>query len=251
MKQSSSLAIVDWGIGGISIHQLIKSRLGAVPIIYFSDTGVTPYGRMKRSELVSRLNTVMTFLRTQGVTHLVFGCNAASTVIPFLELGDLKVEGMIDSAVRATVRVRPKRLGLIGGRRTVLSGVYRRAFATRGIQVTQRIAQILSARIESGDVSSSELRAQCRTILSPLKNCSHILLACTHYPAILPLLKEFVSPATRFIDPAGVLVDEINRWPLPRQGTDIFLTSGDPRKMKTAALKAFGSKISTVKKIRL
>lgn len=246
MKQNSYLGIVDWGIGGLSIYQLIKSRRGNIPVLYFSDTGVTPYGKMSRPQLVARLNSVITFLRSRGVTHLVFGCNAASTVIPFLECGDLKVEGVIDSAVHLTERQHPRRLGLIGGRRTVLSGVYRRALARHGIKVEQRIAQPLSALIESGDVSSAALRRQCQTILFPIKNCSHVLLACTHYPVVLPILKEFVSPNTIFIDPAGELVSKIKRWPLAPGGPDRFLTSGDPKKMREAALKAFGARLRSV-----
>ncbi|MCU1264258.1 MAG: Glutamate racemase [Acidobacteria bacterium] len=249
MTQNSYLAIVDWGIGGLGIHQLIKSRLGNVPVLYFSDTGVTPYGRMSRAELIARLNAVIDFLRSRGVTHVVFGCNAASTVIPLLESGDLKLEGIIESAVRLTQRTQPRRLALIGGRRTVLSGVYRRALAKRGINVEQRIAQPLSALIESGDVSSDTLRRQCQAILAPIKNSSHILLACTHYPAVLPILKECVSPNTVLIDPAAELVNKIKRWPLTRGGADIFLTSGDPQKMKTAAFKAFGSKLKRVDQV--
>jgi len=133
----------------------------------------------------------------------------------------------------------------------VLSGIYRRAFADRGIEVEQRIAQPLSAFIEGGDVSSEELRAQIRRIVSPISQCSHLLLACTHYPAIIPVLRELLSPETILIDPAAELVNEIARWRLPRGGEDTFLTSGDPEKMKDAAGNAFGFRIKAVKQITL
>lgn len=245
------LAIVDWGIGGLSIYNLIKSRLGNIPVTYFSDTGVTPYGRMSRRELIARLDLVLSFFRSNGVTHLVLGCNAASTVLTFLQVKEMKVAGVIAGAIRATKRKRPMKLALIGGRRTVLSGVYRRALAEQAIGVTQRIAQPLSALIESGDVSSATLRAQCRKILAPVKNCSHVLLACTHYPAITSVLRDFVSKKTVFIDPASELVDEVERWRLPTGGVDQFLTSGDPGQMKLAARKAFGTRIVKASKIDL
>lgn len=248
MKRAQ-LGIVDWGIGGISIHRLIKSRLGNVPIIYLSDTGATPYGKMSRQELVDRLNAVARFLQNLGVTHLVFGCNAASTAIRLLNHDSLKIEGVIESAVKVAASMKPKRLGLIGGGRTVRSGVYRHAFAQRGIPVQQRVAQPLSGLIESGDVSSARLRRECAKILNPLKDCSHILLACTHYPAIQPILKEFVSRETIFINPAAELVNKIKRWRLPVGGEDTFLTTGDPRKMQTAAFKAFGTRINCIRKI--
>jgi len=244
------LGIVDWGIGGISVYKLLKEKLGPLPVIYFSDTGVTPYGRMTRPELVSRLNVVIGFLKSEGVTHLALGCNAASTVIGLIEPNGLKVEGMIASGVAAAIKRKPTRLGLIGGRRTVLSGVYRSAFAAHGYKIEQRIAQPLSSVIESGDTGSQKLRTQAKHILSPIKNCSHILLACTHYPAISNVLKESVSEKTVLIDPASELVARIGKWTLSTAGgKDVFLTSGDPAAMRIAAKNAFGVSLPGSKKI--
>ena len=251
MHNKPRLAILDWGIGGISVLQAIKAQLGDIPVLYFSDTGATPYGKMSRPELVARLHRVIAFSQTQGATHLVIGCNAASTAIPFLKMADLPIEGVIESAVRLTAQMAPARLAVIGGRRTVLSGVYRRAFAERGIRVAQRIAQPLSALIESGDVSSPELRANCRQIFAPIKNCSHLLLACTHYPAITPVLREFVAEDTVFINPAGALVMQIKRWQLPTNGADVFLTTGGATQMKQAAWRAFGYRIETASRITI
>ena len=251
MPSKPRLGIIDWGIGGVGIYKLIRARLGPVPALYFSDTGVTPYGKMSRNELVARLNSVLDFLRSQEITHLVVACNAASTAIPFLRAGRLKVEGVVESAVRAAQRKRPAKLALIGGRRTVLSGVYRRAFAEQGIPVVQRIAQPLSGFIETGDLSSAALRSECRRILSPLANCSHMLLACTHYPAIIPVLKQFVSNETVFVDPAAELVSRIRRWHLPFGEGDTILTTGDPEKMAAAALIAFGVDFKKITKLTI
>jgi glutamate racemase len=249
--QTPSLGVIDWGIGGIGIVQLLKSRLGDVPVLYFSDTGVTPYGRMSRGELVARLDAVIGFLRSQGATHLVLGCNAASTALPYLDKHGLPVEGMIDSAVRALLRLRPTRAALIGGRRTVLSGVYRRALAGHEVRVEQRIAQPLSALIERGDISSTTLHAECARILAPLRGCSHLLLACTHYPAIAPVLRSYLSERTVIVDPAEELVRTIAGWKLPAGGTDRFFTSGDSDGMQGAALTAFGYRLTGVEQVSL
>jgi glutamate racemase len=245
------LGIVDWGIGGVSIYKLVKEKFGDVPVVYFSDTGATPYGKMARGELVERLNAVIDFLQSKGVTHLVIGCNAASTAIPFLKRDDVKIEGVIDSAVEMTARLKPQKLAVIGGRRTVLSGIYRRKFAEKGIAAAQRIAQPLSGLIESGDVSSPKLRAASRKILAPVKNASHVLLACTHYPAIIPVLKDFVSAGTVFVNPAGALVEKIAGWELSTDGADVFYTTGGVREMKTAARRAFGVEIKTAAQINI
>ena len=152
----------------------------------------------------------------------------------------IPVEGVIGPAVSQTLRLNPRRLGLIGGRRTVLSGVYRKAFAAHGIKLKQRIAQPLSGLIESGDVASVKLRGEAARILGPLRTCSHILLACTHYPAITPMLKTLVSGSTEFIDPAAELIQTVARWDIAPGGKTQFLTTGDPRQMRCAAKKAFG-----------
>jgi glutamate racemase len=248
---NQKLAILDWGIGGVSVYSLVKKRLGDVSVIYFSDTGAVPYGKMSRDELVARLNAVIDFLKSKGITHLVIGCNAASTAIPFLNREDIIIEGVIESAVEMTARLKPQKLALIGGRRTVVSGIYRRKFAERGIKTAQRIAQPLSGLIESGDVSSDKLRAESRKILSPIKNSSHVLLACTHYPAIISVLKDFVSADTVFLNPAGALVDKIADWNLTKSGTDVFYTTGEVEAMKNAAKRAFGVEIKTAEKIPL
>jgi len=243
------LGLVDWGIGGIGVYKLIKEQLGSVPVLYFSDTGATPYGKMSRRTLIQRLDTVIDFLRHRGATHILIGCNAASTAIDDLGYRGLPITGVIEPAVDLVTRIKPKRLGLIGGRRTVVSGAYRKRLAGRSINVEQRIAQPLSALIETGDTGSEELRAEAHRIIGPLRKCSHILLACTHYPAIGPVLQTMVSDETELIDPAHELVKTVRKWRIAGSKNDVFLTTGDPDEMRRAALAAFGVRISKPRQV--
>ncbi|MEJ7623856.1 MAG: aspartate/glutamate racemase family protein [Pyrinomonadaceae bacterium] len=245
------LAIIDWGIGGVSIYKLIKKRRRDLAITYLSDTGARPYGKMSRPELVSRLDAALGFLAKGGVTHVVIGCNAASTAIPFLGLHGLKVQGVIKAAIAMTLRENPQSLGLIGGRRTVLSGVYRKAFRNSGLLLRQRIAQPLSGMIEGGDVSSLALQTEAKRILAPLSSSTHILLACTHYPAIAPLLSRLVSKETKLIDPAGEMAAIVMGWQLCGDGADEFLTTGNPHQMRRSAKLAFDVEIGKVRRIKL
>ncbi len=252
MKNTQSkLGILDWGIGGISIVKLLDKSGRKFPVVYFSDTGATPYGKMRRGELVSRLNSVIEFLKTKGATHIVIGCNAASTAIEYLDSRNIKIEGVIESAVDLCLKLKPEKLAVIGGRRTVLSKIYRKKFNEKNIKIRQRIAQPLSALIESGDISSPILREEARRILTPVKNSSHILLACTHYPAISEVLKSFVSPKTKLINPANELVKKIEKWNLSGAGEDVFYTTGDAENMKRAARNAFGFLLNKAEKIEI
>ena len=243
------LGIIDWGIGGISIYKLIKQNLGDTSVTYFSDTGVTPYGKMDRRELSDRLDTVVEYLIDKGVTHVVIGCNAASTALSELRDHKIPIEGVIKPAVAMAVKLKPKKLAVIGGRRTVVSGVYRRAFQEDNIVVEQRIAQPLSGLIEKGDISSPELIAAAKQILEPIKNSSHILLACTHYPAITAILQSLVSLQTQFIDPASEMVKIVSNWKIDQNGGDIFVTTGDAKAMKRNAKLAFGVTIEKVSSV--
>lgn len=243
------LGIIDWGIGGISVYKLIKERMPGAAILYFSDTGATPYGKMGRRELAERLDAVIEFLKSKGMTRLVIGCNAASTAIADLRDHGLRIDGVIEPAVEAAAKLKPARLGVIGGRRTVVSGVYRKAFAARGIEIGQRIAQPLSGLIESGDTASDVLRGEAKRILSPLKNCSHVLLACTHYPAIEPVLRDYVSPSTKFIDPAAAVVERLGK--MSSVGKDRVFTTSDARQMKRSARLAFGVEIDEIEKVKI
>lgn len=247
---SLKLGIIDWGIGGVGVYREIKKRGPRSSILYFSDTGVTPYGKQSRHHLAARLERVIEYLHSNGCGAIVIGCNAASTAI-----GDLKtnvpVFGVIEPAVEMAAKLRPEKLGLIGGRRTVMSGVHRRRFAEKGIAVSQRVAQPLSALIEAGKIDSPEMRAEAERIMRPLKNCTHILHACTHYPAAEHVLAEFVSPKTKFLDPAAALARSIPAKYLKGDGSDVFLTTGDAAAMRRSAKLAFGVDIGRARKATL
>lgn len=242
----NKLAIIDWGIGGIGIYKLVKEQLN-LPVTYLSDTGATPYGRMERRELAMRLDTACAFLEKRGATHLLIGCNAASTAIPDMRPTRLHIEGMIDNAVQTALTFKPKKLGVTGGRRTILSGAYRKRFAANGIKISQRIAQPLSGLIEAGEMGSEKFRYEARRILTPLRDCSHILLACTHYPAAESILSEFVSPESIFIDPAPPLAGKVASWGIDPTAEDEILTTGDAAAMRKAARLAFDVELGEIR----
>jgi glutamate racemase len=132
-----------------------------------------------------------------------------------------------------------------------MSGVHRRRFAEIGIAVKQRVAQPLSALIEAGKIDSPEMRAEAARIMRPLKSCTHILHACTHYPAAERVLAEFVSPSTKFLDPAAALARSIPAKYMKGDGSDVFVTTGDAAAMRRSARLAFGVDIGRAKKVKL
>jgi len=149
-------AILDWGIGGLGFYTLLKSRHPDLPVLYFSDAGAMPNGRLPAPLLAERLRVVLRHLAERGIDRVVVACNAASTVV-----GEVTavpdVVGVIEHGIGA-VREKGKgkrgkggmTVGVIGGERTIRSGAYGRALRDDGYRVVQRVAQPLSALIEKG-----------------------------------------------------------------------------------------------------
>ncbi len=245
------IGILDWGIGGMGVYRLLRQRHPRLPIVYCSDTGSRPYGEVPARSLRRRLVSVASVLAARGVTHLVVACNAASTVLDGHGIrtphGGLHVTGVIEPAVRLIRRLSPRRLGIVGGRRTIRSLCYRRALARPGRVVIQRVAQPLSALIESGEGSESPaLVATIERIVAPLRNCDTLLLACTHYAAVAPAFARLL-PGIRLVDPAPELLDWIEERGFPDRASSAhaepverFLTTGDGAAMARAAQGAFG-----------
>lgn len=264
------LGILDWGIGGIDFYARLRAAHPAVRVTYWSDAGTTPYGKQPRSALAARVEAVAHELRRRGVTHLVVACNAASTVLEdprlrALERSGLPISGVIEPALSAALATPARTFGVVGGRRTIASQVYRRGLALAGRQVIQRVAQPLSALVERGEIDSPEVRAAIARIFAPLLRVDALILACTHYTALLPPIRALL-PATRIIDPTAATLEYVQRqWHLdrtrargasrtlvinphrspppgarPADPSDMFLTTGDPHAMRRAAHLAFG-----------
>ena len=235
------LGFLDWGIGGVGIFRAFRRCRPEVPVLYWSDTGATPYGRLSAAELTARVRRVLRAMAGQGVTHAVVACNAASTVLPGLGEVGIPVMGVIEPAIAMVSPALEGVLGVVGGARTIRSGLYRRALATPQRQVIQRIAQPLSAHIEAGRVGTPAFERDLGRILAPLARADAILLACTHYPSAREAFRR-LAPRASLLDPAEAVVETlIARWRLPRGRGDLFVTTGRPGEMRRAARTAWGS----------
>ena len=153
-------------------------------------------------------------------------------------------------------RIRPRHLGVIGGARTIRSGVYRRSLEEIVPEITQRVAQPLSGMIERGEIGSQQMMSDLGLILRPMESTDALLMACTHYPAIAPLIQMHV-PQARLIDPSTEMCDWISaRWlsgekRSARRAADRFCTTGDARGMMRAAATAFGVVVERARHVSL
>lgn len=244
----SMLAIVDWGIGGLGVRRALRALAPSRSVLYVSDAGAPPYGTLAPAALRARLDWIASAVKAEGASLLVVACNAASTVLgaPLA----LPSVGVIEPALALVAEGGYRSVGVVGGRRTIRSGVYRRRLAARGIAVRQRVAQPLSARIEAGHPSGEDTDALVARIVRPLAGVDALLLACTHYPAARASFAR-ASPGTPLLDPA----EAVARAALlslgeqaERREEDRFATTGDPDAMRTAAARAFGVAIGSIER---
>jgi glutamate racemase len=248
------VGILDWGIGGLGFSRLLLARRPGVAITYFSDSGEVPYGRLSKKQLVSRLGLIMRFFHQRGVTHLVVACNAMSTILPPAggagPKPSLKIVGVIEPTISAVLAMPYRRYGIVGGRRTILSGAYRTRLGQAGRIVSQRIAQPISRLIEDGKADSGELAAALEKIVKPLGNAEALILGCTHYSAVLHRFTGLL-PACAIIDPADLTLAWIEKnWDLPAsKQSDVYFTTGSVPSMRKAARKAFGVELGTIHKL--
>ncbi len=241
------IGILDWGIGGIDFMLRLR-KISKVDIIYFSDTGFAPYGKVPENELKDRVNQVCGFLEKENCEKIIVACNAASTVINETE----NRWGVISAGIDEVVRKKVIQIGLVGGKRTVDSCIYKNELEKRGIKVNQVIAQPLSALIENGMLEGDEIEKEIAMIFSKLKGEEHILLACTHYIAIEKAIKSFL-PHVQLINPVDFLIDKINDTFKEKEGSETinYFTTGKVEQMKSTIRKVYRMNVDDIKKIQL
>lgn len=215
---NAPVGIFDSGIGGLTVARAIRDLLPRESTIYLGDTARVPYGP-KSPETVRRYSReILDWLLSQGVKAVVVACNTATAQA----LDDLRarsavpVIGVIEPGARAAVRATTTGcIGVIGTAGTVASGAYVRALLglSPGLRVVAQACPVLVPLVEEGwfDHPATELAA--REYLTPLlaANIDALVLGCTHYPMLAPLLGRIMGPSVELIDSATETARELAR----------------------------------------
>jgi glutamate racemase len=138
MASHTHIGIVDWGIGGLGVLGHLERLAPRLDVTYWSDAGVTPYGKLPAPILAARLREVVAALAARGCTRVLLACNAASTVVGRLADAPVPVGGIIEHGIAAVPPTLRGVVGVVGGRRTIRAGVYRRGLARPGREVRSR-----------------------------------------------------------------------------------------------------------------
>lgn len=219
MQESSKpIGIFDSGIGGLTIAKTIKAALPNEQLVYFGDTMHLPYGDKSSQSIKSYAARIAKFLVAKDCKIIVIACNSASTVASkMLErlYGEmLPIINVIDPTVRLVANLPDsKRIGLIGTKKTVGSGVYakRLKLNNKNQKLFSKATPLLAPMIEEGFFNNNISRTIIHAYLSSsqLKEIDTLILGCTHYPLIKPEIETFYKTPKNIIDSSVVTALEV------------------------------------------
>ena len=201
------IGIFDSGIGGLTVARAIYERLPHESTVYFGDTARVPYGP-KSPETVRRYSLeILHWLLSQGVKAVVIACNTstAHALRALQEATPVPVLGVIKPGARAAIEAGGGGpIGVIGTAGTIASDAYNRAIQALapGLPVIQRACPLFVPLVEEGWFEHPATELVAADYLGELREACvrSLVLGCTHYPLLKPLLQRVMGPEVRLVD---------------------------------------------------
>ncbi|MET1078347.1 MAG: glutamate racemase [Pseudomonas sp.] len=214
----AAVGVFDSGVGGLSVLGEIRTRLPAETLLYIADSGHVPYGEKSPDYIVQRCYVMADFLLAQGCKALVLACNTA-TVAAVAQLRarypTLPIVGMEPAVKPAAAATRNGRVGVLATTGTLKSGKFAALLDrfANDVQVFTQPCPGLVERIEAGQLHDATTRALLQGYLRPLleQGCDTLILGCTHYPFLKPLLAELLPADIRLIDTGAAVARQLER----------------------------------------
>lgn len=261
------IGIFDSGVGGMTVAHAVEQALPGYDMVYFGDLARTPYGSKSPETICRYTQQNIDFLISKGARLIIIACNSAASVTTeeMLSRYDLPIFDVINPAVRRVVAMvrqadRKMKVGIIGTRATVKSGVYARKIeaAAPDCRVVAQECPLLVPLVEEGWLDKRETKMIIRRYLHPLKTMqvNALVLGCTHYPLLKKLIQPRIGKRVRIIDSSeevsSCLRDYLAAHPdldatLSRHGENRFYVSDITEAALATAGKIFGRRIDLQK----
>jgi glutamate racemase len=207
--EDGAIGIFDSGVGGLTVFRALRQRLPREPVIYLGDTARVPYGTKSSDTVIRYARACTRILLERHVKLLVAACNTASACAVDVLRGELDVPvlGVIEPGARAAVlSSRTRRIGVIGTAGTIASGAYPRAIARLDpeAQVYCRPCPLFVPLAEEGWLEGAVPRTVAQTYLGEMiaHDIDTLVLGCTHYPLLAPVIAQTMGQAVTLIDSA-------------------------------------------------
>lgn len=261
------IGIFDSGLGGLTVARAIYQALPHDSTVYFGDTARVPYGP-KSPATVRRYSLEITdWLVRQGVKAIVVACNTSTAhALEALQAATtVPVIGVIEPGARAAVRANSggRPIGVIGTAGTIQSRAYERAIETAapGTVVVSTACPLFVPLVEEGWFDHEATRLVATEYLEPLldRGIGTLVLGCTHYPLLKPLLSRVAGPGVALIDSAEETSLELKRLLTERdllapgggQSFHRFAVSDDPERFRTVGSRFLGERMTAAEVVVL
>jgi glutamate racemase len=207
-----AIGVFDSGIGGLTVARALMKELPRENIIYFGDTARVPFG-VKSVETINHYASQITeFLLSRNVKMLIIACNTIASVArqTVKEMSSVPVLDVIEAGALTAVRHSgAKRIGVIGTMTTINSNAYGRAIHALdpAIHIVSQACSLFVPLVEEGWWRHPVTRMAAEEYLRPLleEDIDTLVLGCTHYPLLKPLLKELVGEKVQLVDSAEAM----------------------------------------------
>jgi len=252
---NGSIGIFDSGVGGLTVLRQIQAKLPHENLLYLADQAHVPYGPRPDAEVQRFSLEISRFLINQGAKIIVVACNTASAAaLDYLRrtILDIAFVGMEPAIKPGAGETKSGRVGVLATAGTFDSQRYANLMTrfAREVTVFEDPCPGLVERIEDGDLDSPETMWILRSALTPMlkENIDTLVLGCTHYPFVVPLIEQIVGPGVAIIDPAPAVAMQTLRilekqslvTPSDSPGTTAAYTSGNPDSFHSLILKLLG-----------
>lgn len=215
--RESPIGVFDSGVGGLTVVRAIERLLPEERVLYFGDTARVPYGSKSPETVIRFALEDAAFLASKMVKMIVVACNTASSVsLPALrERFSVPVTGVIEPGARAAAKAtRNGSVGVIGTLGTIGSGAYQKALRAAGSGVGMVVAQpcpLLVPLVEEGWLDGDITRMVVQRYAAPLlrEGVDTLVLGCTHYPLLKPVLGRVMGPEVTLVDSAEATACEV------------------------------------------
>lgn len=237
------VGVFDSGIGGISVLEAIHTSLPQLDLLYVADTAHAPYGSLRGAAIRQRARRITEFLFRQGAEAVVLACNSATAaaVQTLRRIYPRPLVGMEPAIKPALGRTRTGRIGVLATEVTLESERFQRLLLRWSAQaeLLPQPCPDLVREVEQGDWDGPRVRFLLDSYITPLlaAGADTLVLGCTHYHFLKPLLCRIAGSETAILDPSYPVARQLARVlsledaPSPAgasPGTVRFWTSGDP-----------------------
>lgn len=239
------IGLFDSGVGGLSVLRQLQKVMPQEDYVYFADTLHMPYGLRSQAELEQIVFGICDFLLRERCRAIVMACNTSSALVLPLARQRYRVPlfGMLLPGARAAAQVTLEgRVGVLATEATIRSQAYTKALKAISpcTEVFGQACTALAPLVENGELAGAQVSDAVHDCVAPvlLRRVDTLVLGCTHYPFLLPVFNQVVSPNVKLVDPAEEAARDVQAHLSPALsggGNTTFYVSGGVRQFGQVA----------------